>query len=125
MILYSSLLLGRKNWTFETGVQAALSLLDYKHTNKYIYNSTYVRDTTIFKEGNAGSITLGIPLGVRFQPARSAFFASFLVNTNLLYINNWDLSKTGEYTSKGFMFYRNIERISLSLGYTFPVKNKK
>ena len=78
--LYGAVLLGKKDWSFETGVQATV-YSDLYYSKNYIMPINPSRDTIInYFERNTHYLALGVPLGVRYQPAKSSFYASLLMD---------------------------------------------
>jgi hypothetical protein len=111
---YGSMLLGSKNWAFEAGLEPSLTIriqTDWL-TKKYV--------------GMGYSLDLATFLGARYQPPRSAFYAKFTMGYHLLYLYGVYNSVDGRrWEYPGIKFTPLLDRLCLSVGYTFPVKYKK
>ena len=121
-------IIGRKNVAFEAGLQFSYS--SFHSLNNIVYDPSYNNPNTSYEEYR-NRFAIGIPLGVRYQPARSSVFVALALDLSVwraaTYIADYENSITApsRYKTDAVGTMLDLNRIRLSVGYTFPVKYQK
>ncbi len=121
-------LFGRKNVVFETGLQFSYS--SYHVITNTVYSPPYSYSNALNDEYR-NKFAIAVPLGVRYQPARAMLFVALALDLSVwraaTYIADYENSITApsRYKTDAVGTMLDLNRIRLSVGYTFPVKYQK